>query len=98
MIAALFGVGVLFSPSPSSDEKPPTAVEDEVERVARKLERVRMLRFDEIPPVRLVSAEEARAEALELLDSEYPPEKRRTDELLLTMLGLVPTRVVAEPV
>ena len=58
--------------------------------MAGRLERVRRLEFKRIPPVRTVSAEEARDEGLAVLDEEYPPERRGDDEQILTMLGLLP--------
>ena len=89
MIAALFGVGVLVGGD--DDERPSAAAPSfDVERVARGVERVRELRFERIPPVRVVSPAEAREEALALLDAEYPPRRRRTDTRLLELLGLLP--------
>ena len=91
MIAALFGVGVLTGGARTEEEtraRPAAAVD--VERVARRLERVRELEFKRIPPVRTISAEQAREEGLAALDEEYPPERRAADEEVLTMLGLLP--------
>lgn len=96
MIAALFGVGVLTGegsdpqdePSEGSDPSPGAVVD--VERVARRLERVRELEFKRIPPVRTISADQAREEGLAVLDEEYPPKRRAADEKILTMLGLLP--------
>ena len=92
MIAALFGVGVLTgegSDPPGEPAQKPDPSPD-VERVARRLEQVRELEFKRIPPVRTISAEQAREEGLAVLDEEYPPERRAADEEILTMLGLLP--------
>ena len=92
MIAALFGVGVVTGGGEDGGDEPaePAAASPDVERVAERLERVRKLRFEELPPVRTVSGEEARDEALAVLDEEYPPDQRAADERLLGLLGLVP--------
>ena len=89
MIAALFGVGVLTGGG-ADDGDPPSEVPPDVARVAERLERVRGLRFEELPPVRRLTGDEAREEGLAVLDEEYPPERRRTDEDLLALLGLLP--------
>lgn len=90
MIAALFGVGVLTGGG--DDGAPPVPRPGlDVERVAERLERVRELEFDRLPPVRYVSPAEAREEALGLLDAEYPPQRRAADEKLLVLLGLLPS-------
>ncbi|MFL5918876.1 MAG: hypothetical protein ACJ74X_09145 [Gaiellaceae bacterium] len=89
MIAALFGVGVLTGGGDSDDEKPSTPPLD-VERVAQRLERVRKLEFEQIPPVRTISADEARDEGLAELDENYPQKRRAADEQILMLLGLLP--------
>jgi hypothetical protein len=88
MIAALFGVGVLTG-GEDEDEPAPEPAAD-VERVARRLERIRELEFKRIPPVRTISAEQAREEGLAVLDEEYPAKRRAADEEVLTLLGLLP--------
>ena len=100
MIAALFGVGVLTgegsdkgSDKGSDPQAGPSEGSDpvaEVDRVAMRLERIRELDFKQIPPVRTVSAEEAREEGLEQLDKDYPPKRRAADEQVLILLGLLP--------
>ena len=61
-----------------------------MDRVARRLERIRELEFKRIPPVRTVSADEAREEGLAQLDEDYPPKRRAADEQVLILLGLLP--------
>jgi len=89
MIAALFGVGVLTGGGDEEDGPAATAGPD-IEQVAERLERIRGLEFERIPPVRTISAEEARAEGLAVLDEEYPEARRAADERILTLLGLLP--------
>ena len=91
MIAALFGVGIITGGEGSDPQTGPSEGSDpSVERVARRLERIRELEFKRIPPVRTISPEEAREEGLEALDEDYPPERRAADEDVLTLLGLLP--------
>ena len=89
MIAALFGVGVLTGGGDDGDDASPKPA-PEVERVAHRLEKVRKLRFERIPPVRTISAEDAREEGLAELDKDYPEKRRAADEQILTLLGLLP--------
>jgi hypothetical protein len=92
MIAALVGVGLLTGGgdkgSDPSGSDPQPAVD--VEQVAERLERVRKLEFERIPPVRTITAEEAREEGLAELDKDYPQKRRAADEEVLTLLGLLP--------
>jgi hypothetical protein len=92
MIAALFGVGLLTGGGDDGGDEPgesPPATTD-VERVAERLERVRKLEFERIPPVRTISPEQARDEGLAELDDEYPAKRRTADEKVMSLLGLVP--------
>jgi hypothetical protein len=90
MIAALFGVGVLTGGGDDKGSDPEGSDPMKVERVAHRLEKVRKLRFEHIPPVRTVTADEAREEGLAELDDEYPEKRRAADEEILTLLGLLP--------
>ena len=90
MIAALFGVGVVTADKgsdPEGSDPEPTA---DVEHVAERLERVRKLEFKQIPPVRTITAEQAREEGLAELDKDYPEKRREADQDVLTLLGLLP--------
>jgi hypothetical protein len=90
MIAALFGVGVITGGGDEGSDPEGSDPSHDVQRVARRLERVRELEFERIPPVRTISADEAREEGLAVLDEEYPPERRADDEEILVLLGLLP--------
>ncbi|HYH57639.1 MAG TPA: hypothetical protein VD790_00265 [Thermoleophilaceae bacterium] len=89
MIAALFGVGVLTGGGEDEPEREAEAAVP-VEVVAKRVERIRGLEFERLPPVRNLSGEEAREEALAVLDEEYPPAQRAADERVLKLLGLLP--------
>jgi hypothetical protein len=90
MIAALFGVGLLTGEGSDPPAESQKGSDPDVERVARRLERIRKLDFERIPPVRTITAEEAREEGLAVLDEEYPAKRRAADEKVLTLLGLIP--------
>jgi len=60
-----------------------------VERIARRIERIRGLGFDEVPRVEVVRAEQVRRFALGRFDSEYPRERQLRDEEALKLLGLL---------
>ena len=90
MIAALFGLGVLTGGGDDVEEAPAGPDPVPIERVAERIERIRGLEFKRLPPVRTVTADEAREEGLAALDEEYPPAERAADERILGLLGLLP--------
>ena len=57
--------------------------------IARRVEALRGLRYDEIPRPVAVTPEQARREGLEDLDRSYPEARRRADEQVLKLLGLI---------
>jgi hypothetical protein len=61
-----------------------------VERIVAAVERERGLEFERVPRPAVVTPEQARREGLESLDQDYPPARRRADEQMLELLGLVP--------
>ena len=61
-----------------------------LERIVASVERERGLEFGRVPRPAEVSPEQARREGLESLDRDYPPARRRADEQVLELLGLVP--------
>jgi hypothetical protein len=64
-----------------------------VEEIARGVERARELEFERLPRVRVVAPAEARRAGLAELDHNVPPGRRRLEERLLEMLGLLPPDV-----
>jgi hypothetical protein len=97
LVVALGAIGILAG---EGEEAEPAAersrgpsleqVAARVEEVARGVERVRELEFDRLPPVRLVSLEQATRESLGELDHYVPPRRQRIEERLLVMLALLP--------
>jgi hypothetical protein len=65
-------------------------VTERVGEIARGVERVRELEFERVPPLRLVSAEEATRDGLAELDHYVSPRRQGIEERLLVMLGLLP--------
>ena len=60
-----------------------------VAEIARRVEALRGLDFDEIPRPVSVTPEQARREGLEDLDRTYPEARRLADEQVLKLLGLI---------
>src|SRR6478609_3187904 len=85
---ALVGLVVLLvleSPAPSW---PPPAPAD-VPTIAARVETLRGLRFTSRPVPQNVTPAQARREGLEDLDRSYPEARRRADEEVLKLLGLI---------
>ncbi|MGH2968808.1 MAG: hypothetical protein ACRDK0_07050, partial [Solirubrobacteraceae bacterium] len=57
--------------------------------IAERVEALRGLRFDRVPEPVGVTPAQARHEGLEDLDRSYPPQRRRADEEVLKLLGLI---------
>ena len=72
--------------SPEGSGTPETAP---VPVIASRVEALRGLEFDRVPRPVAVTPEQAQREGLEDLDRSYPEERRRTDEEILKLLGLI---------
>ena len=70
-------------PAPEPASSPPVAT------IAHRVEALRDLRFERLPRPVAVTPEQARREGVAEIDREYPPERRRADEEILKLLGLV---------
>ena len=64
-----------------------------VDVIAKRVEALRGLRFDSLPRPVEVTPEQARREGLEDLDRSYPEARRRADEQVLKLLGLIDASV-----
>jgi len=86
-------IPVGFLTKSDDEEKPePAAAPRTVagkERIERRVELIRQLRFKRETPVREVSKAQTRREGLAQLSRQYPLAQRRTDEELLELLGLL---------
>jgi hypothetical protein len=74
------------APAPQPTRAPSTPVR----LVARRVERIRGLRFDRIPRVRRVTPAQAARAGLADFDRSYPVARRHADEAMLELLGAVP--------
>jgi hypothetical protein len=90
-VMAVLGVALLGLWFATEDEGggEPAPAAAPVPAIAERVERLRDLRFDEIPRPVTVTAEQARREGLEDLDRNYPADRLRADETVLKLLGLI---------
>lgn len=86
LLLALLGVSFVAGERDQDEAGPPVAP---VEVIADRVQALRDLRFDRVPEPQRVTGEQARREGLEELDRSYPPERRRADEQVLKLLGLI---------
>ncbi|MDP9385807.1 MAG: hypothetical protein M3P50_11360, partial [Actinomycetota bacterium] len=92
LIALLLGLGFALE---DGEEGRVTAAGQRVaplETIARRVERIRRLRFENLPEPRVVSAATARREGLADLDRGYPERRRRIEEEIYKLLGLLSAR------
>ncbi|MEA2420074.1 MAG: hypothetical protein QOE60_2280 [Thermoleophilaceae bacterium] len=92
LVAILAVVGLLTGKRSSNQEQPGTAAEPSIAGIARRIERVRQLRFDHLPRVRHVTGAQARADGLREFDREVTAREVAVEERLLKLLGLLPDR------
>jgi hypothetical protein len=86
VLAALL-LGVMWLTEGSAEEPAPRVAP--VADIARRVEALRGLRFSSLPRPVSVTPEQARREGLEDLDRSYPEARRRADEQVLKLLGLI---------
>jgi hypothetical protein len=86
LLAALLAVGFLTEDDGETTAAPTAAP---VDVIAKRVEALRRLRFDELPEPVAVTAEQARREGLESLDRDYPADRLRDDETVYELLGLI---------
>ena len=90
LAAALYGGWALTegsSPPPPEPAAVPTPAPIPV--IAKRVEKIRGLRFRQLPKPVSVTPLQAHREALEDLDRTYPPEQQRAEEEVLKLLGLI---------
>jgi hypothetical protein len=86
LLAGLLAVGFLTEEDGETTAPPAAAP---VDVIAKRVEALRRLRFDELPEPVAVTAEQARSEGLESLDRDYPAARLRDDETVYELLGLI---------
>jgi len=87
LLVALLAIGFLTEDDDGEPAAAPAAAPVDV--IAKRVEALRRLRFDELPEPVEVTAEQARSEGLESLDRDYPAERLRDDETIYELLGLI---------
>jgi hypothetical protein len=90
LIVALAAIGLVTGEDDGDQEKASSG--PSMEAIARRVERVRQLRFDHLPQVRHVTGAQARAYGLRELDRETKPREVAAEERLLKLLELLPAR------
>jgi hypothetical protein len=92
LVAVLAAIGLLTgSDSSTPPARPPAAAAGpSIATIAHRVERVRDLRFERLPPVRRVTRGRARADALRQLDRQVPARDVAGEQELLELLGLIP--------
>src|SRR3954454_15467382 len=89
----LAGLLVLLALEGEPAERPAAAPAVPVSTIAARVQTLRGLRFDSRPVPQAVSPAQARREGLEDLDRSYPESRRKADEEVLKLLGLLDPRV-----
>jgi hypothetical protein len=92
LVAVLAAIGLATGSDSSSPSGRSSAAPagPSIATIANRVERVRGLRFKRLPPVRRVTPEQARRDALRGLDKAVPPRDIAGEEELLKLLGLIP--------
>jgi hypothetical protein len=86
LIVVLLGISLAVGEDDGDPAGQPVA---SVDTIARRVEGLRDLRFKQIPKPLEVDTAQARREGLEDLDRSYPEKRRRADEEIYTLLGLI---------
>jgi hypothetical protein len=86
LLVALLALGFLTE---EDDEQAAAPAAAPVDVIATRVEALRRLRFEQLPEPLEVTSEQARREGLESLDRDYPAERRRADEMVYELLGLI---------
>ena len=87
LLVALLALGFLTEEDEGEQQAAPAAAPIDV--IATRVEALRRLRFEQMPQPLEVTPEQARSEGLDSLDRDYPAERRRADETVYKLLGLI---------
>jgi hypothetical protein len=87
LLVALLPLGFLTEEDEGEQAAAPAAAPVDV--IATRVEALRRLRFERMPAPLQVTSAQARREGLESLDRDYPAERRRADETVYELLGLI---------
>jgi hypothetical protein len=87
LFVALLGISLATGEEPGRAPARPAAAPVTV--IAHRVEALRQLRFQHVPKPVPVTADQARREGLADFDKHYPPARRRADETVYKLLGLI---------
>src|SRR5829696_2472596 len=90
LIAVLAAIGLVTGKNDSDQDRERRTSEPSIASIAHRVELVRKLRFDHLPPVRRLTGAQARAAGLRELDRQVTPREVATEERLLKLLDLLP--------
>jgi hypothetical protein len=89
IVVLLAGLLVLLALEDEPSAQRPATPAASVKTIAARVETLRGLRFSSRPVPQTVSPAQARREGLEDLDRSYPESRRKADEEVLKLLGLI---------
>jgi hypothetical protein len=89
LLALLLGAAFALDDGDSGGAGPEAERSAPIATIERRVERIRDLRFRTLPRPQEVSPAQAKREGLEDFDRSYPPARRRADEEVLKLLGLL---------
>jgi hypothetical protein len=93
LLALLLGAGFAFDSNDAEKPAPRAEPATPIATLERRVEQIRDLRFETLPKPEEVTPQQARREGLEDLDRSYPPARRRADEEVLKLLGMLEPEV-----
>jgi len=89
LLALLLGAAFALDDGDSGGAGPEAERSAPIATIERRVEAIRDLRFRTLPRPQEVSPAQAKREGLEDFDRSYPPARRRADEEVLKLLGLL---------
>jgi hypothetical protein len=89
LLAIFLGLGFAFDDKDEKKAAAKPAPATPIATLERRVEQIRDLRFETLPKPEEVSPRQARREGLEDFDRSYPRARRRADEEVLKLLGLL---------
>ena len=89
LLALLLGAGFAFDSGEPAERAPQTPPATPIATLERRVEQIRDLRFRTLPKPQEVTPKQAQREGLADFDRSYPPARRRADEEVLKLLGLL---------
>ena len=89
LLVLLLGAGFAFDSDEPAERAPKATPATPIATLERRVEEIRDLRFRTLPTPQEVTPKQAQREGLADFDRSYPPARRRADEEVLKLLGLL---------